>query len=368
MHYSEDFYRLAIQHQKGYGPASIKKMLQLAGSATQIFEEPETWRKALRNAKKHLALPTIDSGIRRLVDAELKQMERAGIRLCFYSDKSFPYRLKLCPDGPLAFYYLGNGEFNMAHSLAFVGTRNASEYGRQCVDKILRELKGSDIVTISGLAYGIDTEAHKKSIENQLRTIAVLGSGLGVIYPYSNKDLAQRIVDHGGTLISEFSYNTQPDRLNFPKRNRIIAGMSDATLVAESGEKGGSIITAYLAHSYNRDVLAIPGQIHDPMHLGCHQLIRKNVAALITSGDDIMDIMNWKGALNAGAQTQLFVELNENEQSLVDLLRGQVAVPIDKIAEHFPNYTPSQLAGMLLELELKNVITCKPGKSYAIKL
>lgn len=368
MHYSEDFYRLALPYQKGYGPASIKKMLHLAGSATRIFEEPDSWRKALRNSKKHLPLPSVDSGIRRLVDEELKNMDHAGIRLCFYSDQDFPYRLKMCPDGPLGFYYLGNGEFNMAHVLAFVGTRNASEYGRQCVDKILRELSGSDIVTVSGLAYGIDTEAHKKSIENQLRTIAVLGSGLGVIYPYMNKDLAQRIVDNGGTLISEFSYNTQPDRLNFPKRNRIIAGMSDATVVVESREKGGSIITAYLAHSYNRDVLAIPGQIHDPMHTGCHRLIQKNVAALISSGDDILDIMNWKNSQSAGTQTQLFVELTETEQSLVDLLRGHEAVPIDKIAEQFPNFTPSQLAGVLLELELKNVIICKPGKLYSVKL
>lgn len=367
MNYSEDFYRLAIQHQKGYGPASIKKMLQLAGSASRIFEEPDSWRRALRNPKKHPALPFVDNGIRRLVDEELKHMERTGIQLCFYSDPNFPYRLKLCPDGPIAFYFLGNGEFNMPHTLAFVGTRNASEYGRQCMDMILRELKGSDIVTISGLAYGIDTEAHKKSIENQLRTIAVLGSGLGIIYPYSNKDLAQKILDNDGTLISEYPYNTQPDRLNFPKRNRIIAGMSDATVVAESGEKGGSIITAYLAHSYNRDVLAIPGQIHDPQHSGCHELIRKNVAALITSGNDILDIMNWKTSTATGTQIPLFVDLTDTEQSIVDSLRGQDAVPIDKIAEQFPNYTPSQLAGVLLGLELKNVIICKPGKLYSVK-
>lgn len=367
MKYSEEFYRLAIQHQEGYGPASIKKMLQLAGSATAIFEKPDSWRGALRSHKKSVPQPSVSSALRRTVDEELKKMDKAGIRLCFYSAPDFPYRLKMCPDGPLSFFYLGNGEFNRAHILAIVGTRNASEYGRQCVQKILGELKGTDVVTVSGLAYGIDTEAHRQSIGNQLRTLAVMGSGLGVIYPYANKDLARRIIDHGGTLISEYPYDTQPDRLNFPKRNRIIAGMSDATLVAESGEKGGSIITAYLAHSYNRDVFAVPGQIQDPMHCGCHLLIQKNVAALVTSGEDILEMMNWKKSMASGAQTQLFVELSEPEQSIVDLLRGQDAVSIDKIAEHFPNHTPSYLAGLLLGLELKNVITCKPGKLYSIK-
>jgi len=368
MYYSEDFYRLAIQHQEGYGPSSIKKMLKWTGNATHIFEEPDSWKSHIRSPKRTIHPPTISNALRRLVDEELKAMDKAGIRLCFYTDRDFPYRLKLCNDSPLSFFYQGNGEFNMPHILAIVGTRNASAYGRECVGKILSELQGTDVVTVSGLAYGIDTEAHQKSLENRLRTIAVLGSGLGVIYPYQNRELARRILDNGGTLISEYPYSTPPDRLNFPKRNRIIAGISDATLVMESGEKGGSIITAYIAQSYNRDVLAIPGQIHDPMHSGCHQLIQKNVAALITSGDDILDIMNWRTSSSTGTQTQLFVELTETEQPIVDLLRGQGAAPIDKIAEQFPNYTPSQLAGVLLGLELKNVITCKPGKLYSVKL
>ena len=367
MTYSEEFYRLAIQYQEGYGPASIKKMLQLAGSATAIFERPDSWRRALRSRKKSISPPCVSSALRRKVDEELKKMDNAAIRLCFYNDPDFPYRLKMCPDGPLSFFYLGNGDFNRTHILAIVGTRNASEYGRQCVHKILSELKGSDVMIVSGLAYGIDTEAHQQSIENQLCTLAVMGSGLGVIYPYANKDLARRIIDHGGALISEFTYNTQPDRLNFPKRNRIIAGMSDATLVAESGEKGGSIITAHLAHSYNRDVFAVPGQIQNPMHSGCHQLIQKNVAALVTSGEDILEMMNWKTSVSSGVQTQLFVELSEQEQAIVNLLLGQGAVSIDKIAEHFPNQTPSGLAGLLLGLELKSVIICKPGKLYSIK-
>ncbi len=364
MKYTEDFYRLALQHQEGYGPASLKKMLQLCGSATAIFEHPEGWHSALSGKKKPKPL-VIDNALRRLVDDELKKMEKEKIRLCFYNDKDFPFRLKMCHDGPLSFFYRGADEFNAAHTLAMVGTRNATEYGRMCVGKILRELQGSGIVTISGLAYGIDTESHQKSLENDLRTIAVLGSGLGVIYPYQNRELAQRILDNGGALVSEFPYNTPPDRLNFPKRNRIIAGMADATLVVESGNKGGSIITAYLAHSYNRDVFAIPGDIHTDTHTGCHTLIQKNVAALVTSGEDILEMMNWK-LFSKPVQTRLFVELSESEQTIVDLIGKEGSLFIDKIAEKLPKQTPSQLAGLLLGLELKNVINCNPGKCYTL--
>ncbi len=365
MNYSEDFYRLAIQHQEGYGPASIKKMLQLSGSATDIFERPDSWRKAV-GGRGRMRPPSVSGALRRMVDEELGRMERAGARLCFYTDRGFPFRLKMCPDGPLSFSYLGDGEFNMPHVLAVVGTRNASEYGRLCVGRILADLQDTGVVTVSGLAYGIDTEAHRKSVENRLRTIAVLGSGIGVIYPSQNRELARRVLNNGGTLLSEYPYDTPPDRLNFPKRNRIIAGMSDATLVVESGEKGGSIITAYQAQSYNRDVLAVPGDIRSDTHKGCHTLIRKNVAALVTSGADILDMMNWTTSRQPSAQTQLFVELSEAEQEIVSALRGHDAVSIDKLSEQLTNHTPSQMAGLLLGLELKGVIICKPGKLYAL--
>lgn len=366
MNYSEDFYRLAIQHQEGYGPSTIKKMLTWAGSATCIFEEPDSWLSHIRSPKRAIHPPTVSSALRRLVDEELKNMDKAGIRLCFYTDRNYPYRLKQCNDSPLSFFYQGNGEFNMAHLMAIVGTRNATEYGRQCVGKILAELQGLDVVTVSGLAYGIDTEAHQKSVENSLRTIAVLGSGLGIIYPYQNRELAQRILNNGGTLISEYSYSTPPDRLNFPKRNRIIAGMCDATLVAESREKGGSIITAYIAQSYNRDILAVPGPINSETHSGCHALIRKNVAALVTSGADILEVMNWQ-TQRANVQTQLFVELSETEQETVSIIREHNQLSVDKISELLPKLTPSQLARLLLELELKGVIYCKPGKMYSMQ-
>lgn len=367
MEYSEDFYRLALIRQEGFGPATLKKILQLAGSATLAFTNPTSWMSHIRKRKRAVSALHINDTIRREVDQELRLMATRDIHLCFFQDKEYPYRLKSCPDSPLAFYYKGDGDFNKPRTIALVGTRDATEYGRRCVNKILLELRNADVVTVSGLAYGIDTEVHAQSINNGLRTIAVLGSGLGNVYPKQNEKLAHDIVSHGGSLISEFRYDAQPDRLNFPKRNRIIAGLADATIVVESGEKGGSIITAHIAQSYNRDVFAVPGRITDQSHDGCHNLIRQNIAAIVTSGNDILDLMNWNKTQTA-IQTQLFVDLSDEETLLVETIRNAGAVSLDKISEQFPNYTPSKLAGLLLGLELKSVITCKPGKYYSIRI
>ncbi len=309
--------------------------------------------------------PTIGDAVRRAVDEELRLMKKHDIRICFYLDTNFPYRLKACSDGPILFYYKGNGDFNMPHVLSVVGTREATDYGRNAVRKILSELKTTDIVTVSGLAYGIDTEAHLRSIEYGLRTIAVMGCGLGTIYPNQNAHLAEQIVEHGGTLISEYNFKVPPDRLNFPKRNRIVAGLSDAVLVVQTANKGGSMITAYIAQSYNKDVFAIPGSLFDILSEGCHELIRKNVAAVLTSGNDLLEMMNWD-IQSKSVQTALFVELNTEEQSVVDQIRGSGEIGIDRLSESLSEYSPSRLAGLLLKLELKGVICCKPGKVYTL--
>lgn len=363
--YSEDFYRIAIQYVEGYGCATLKKMLRLSGSATNLFTRMEMWKDGLTRRNKKVPLPTITDAIRRAVDEELLLLDKHHIRQCFYLDSCYPFRLKSCSDGPIAFYYKGTADFNVPHTLAVVGTREATEYGRNVVKKVLSELRDSGILTISGLAYGIDTESHVRSLEYGLRTVAVMGCGLGTIYPYQNQHLAEQIVEQGGAIISEYSYKTMPDRLNFPKRNRIIAGMADAVMVAETANKGGSMITAYIAQSYNKDVFAIPGSIFESHHDGCHELIRKNVAALLVSGQDLMEMMNWE-TQNTNVQTALFVDLTESEQQVVDQIRGAGEITIDHLAEALPELSPSKLAGLLLGLELKGVVTCKPGKVYTM--
>lgn len=362
--YSELYYRLAFNRMEHYGVATKKKMLRFAGSATAVFNNPESWKMKLSNRSKKVAEPTLKLDLKREVEKELNIMEKHGIKLCHYLDSDYPYRMKLCSDSPVCFYYKGASIFNQPQFLAIVGTRSASEYGRNCVKKILTELRDTQIVTVSGLAYGIDTEAHQRSLENGLRTIAVLGSGLGNVYPATNQRLAQQIVENGGVLLSEFPYDTIPDRLNFPRRNRIIAGMSDAVLVAETADKGGSMITAYIANSYNRDIFAIPGSIFSERYQGCHELIRKNMAAIVTSGGQLMEMMNWERQA-ASVQTSLFVDITEEEQHVVDLLRAG-KVHLDALTEALEGFSPSKIAGLLLGLELKGVIVCKPGKVYGL--
>ncbi len=364
--YSEIFYRLALQYLEDYRPSMLKEMLRLSGSATALFEEPDRWRKMVSKRAEKKPLPKVTEAIQRMVSEELRTMERKGIGYCFYTDEDYPYRLRSCSDAPLAFYFHGDIKiFNRDHILAMVGTRDATDYGRQCVRKMVRELQETNLVTVSGLAYGIDTEVHGRSLECNIPTIAVMGCGFHTIYPSQNQALAQRIVDNGGALISEYSFQTIPDRNNFPKRNRIIAGMSDAVLVVETGYKGGSIITAHIAHSYNRDVFAMPGSIFDEHHEGCHTLIQKNIAAIVTSGQELINLMNWEKS-SASMQMQLFVELNEAEQQVVSLLREQPILSVDALAEQLTGVSPSKLAGILLGLELKGVIEAKPGKCYAI--
>jgi len=264
------------------------------------------------------------------------------------------------------FYYKGSNEFNLDKTLAVVGTRNATPYGKDMVRRVLSDLSMHNISIISGLAMGIDTFAHETALDCHLHTVGVMGTGFGNIYPSSNKKLAKKMIDNGSTLVSEFSYYTQPDRQNFPKRNRIIAGMADALLVVETGKRGGSIITACIAHSYHRDVFAIPGSVFESSHEGCHELIRQNLAALVTSGEDIIEMMGWDQEKPTTIQPLLFHTLNEEEEMVVSMIQNVKEIHIDELILQLNTLTPSKLASVLLGLELNGVIEALPGKLYRI--
>lgn len=309
-------------------------------------------------------VPKLTDAIRRQVEQELGWMERNGIQLCFWGEPDFPKRLTSCTDTPYMFYYKGTPVFNETKMVAVVGTRNISPYGKEVTRKIIEELAQYEVCVVSGLARGVDTVAHEQALESGLKTVAVLGSGLGIIYPDCNERLSQRIVEKDSALVSEFTFRTKPDRQNFPQRNRIIAGMTDATIVMETAEKGGSIITAHIANSYNRDVFAVPGSILSPTQNGCHALIRKNVAALVTSGADVAELMGWDMEAPKSVQRSLFVELSPEEQEVSDLIANQPNIVIDDLSAALPQHSPSKLAALLLQLELKGVIVCEPGKKY----
>lgn len=361
----ETFYRLALIHFPNYGNAVIKKLIRLCGSASALFEEPQAVATKLYRYRSNLQLPKLNDSIRQFVENELAQAKKHGIKICFFDNELYPERLKNCSDAPYFFYYKGAAEcFNNNKSIAIVGTRNASNYGKDVVKKIIEDLSPYNVCIVSGLARGIDTCAHEEALQKNLNTIAVLGCGLSMVYPNENKKLAQQILEQGGAIVSEYPFDAMPDRMNFPKRNRVIAGLADAVVVAESQEKGGSIITAEIAHSYNRDVFAVPGSIFQKSQQGCHELIRNNVAALISSGKDIIEMMNWDQQEAQNRQTKLFPDLSSEEMAILDIIRTEQVANIDKISGNLPELYPSRIASLLLTMELKGVIECKPGKVY----
>ena len=360
----ETFYRLALIHFPNYGNYNIKKLIRLCGSATALFEEPQAVAAKLYRYRSNLQLPKLNDSIRKFIDNELLQARKHDIKLCFFDDEDYPNRLKNCNDSPYFFYYKGTNCLNNPKSIAIVGTRNASNYGKDVVKKIVEGLAPHNVCIISGLARGIDTCAHEEALGKNLNTVAVLGCGLSMVYPSENKKLAQQILEQGGAIVSEYSFDAMPDRMNFPKRNRVIAGLADAVVVAESQEKGGSIITADIAHSYNRDVFAVPGSIFQKSQHGCHELIRNNVAALVSSGEDIAAMMGWDQAQVPGKQPTIFSNLSEEEESVLELIRAKREATIDQISAGIPELSYPRLASLLLTLELKAVIECKPGKVY----
>lgn len=362
----ETTYRIALQYQTNYNNKLIRKLIDDCGSATRAFLDPAPFFSSLRGTRKIFPKPVITPAIFDCIRKERQWMEENDVELCFFTDHNYPERLKNCNDTPYMFYHKGKNNFNSAKMISIVGTRNATSYGRKIVRQIMEEVAPYGISVISGLAEGIDTEAHEQALFFGLPTIAVLGSGLDFIYPYSNIKLAGNIVERGGALVSEYPFRTKPDRPNFPKRNRLIAGMADAVLVIETATKGGSIITARIAHSYNRDVFAVPGSVFDTYSSGCHELIRKNMAALVTSGNDLIEMMGWDHEPVKMVQRELFTELSADEELIVDMIRQKESVSIDDINLNCTAFSPSRVAGILLGLELKGLVKCLPGKIYKL--
>ena len=362
----ELFYKMALSHQKGYGNALIKKLLHISGTAAALFHDFQSVRKKLKTTRAFLSAPVLTREIEKAVNTEIEIAAKNNITHCFFTDSDYPKRLLRCNDAPYMFCYKGGNQFNIEKMLAIVGTRDATPYGKDMVRRVVSDLSSHNISIISGLATGIDTFAHEAALDFHLHTVGVMGSGFGNIYPSSNKKLAKKMTDSGSALISEFSYFALPDRQNFPKRNRIIAGMADALLVVETGKRGGSIITACIAHSYQRDVFAVPGSVFEPSHDGCHELIRQNLAALVTSGEDIIDMMGWSDEKPVSVQPQLFQNLNEDEEAIVSIIRELKEPHIDELITVSNNVTPSKIASVLLGLELNGIIEALPGKRYRL--
>jgi DNA processing protein len=347
------------------GDINARKLVSHFGSVEAIFHEP------YRNLIK---IPGIGSGLAKYIsdrsyletaEKEAEYLSRNNIRTFFYLDNDYPFRLRQCDDSPVVFFFMGNSDLNAIKILSVVGTRNATNRGKELCEKIIGGLATGhpDLIIVSGLAYGIDIAAHKAALANNLQTIGVLANGFKTIYPSIHASTAKAMVKKGG-LLTDFVSDTLPERNNFLKRNRIIAGLSDATLVVESGIKGGALITADIASSYNRDVFAIPGRPDDQWSAGCNNLIRNNKAALAESSDDIEYFLNWKREKSKPpVQQTLFSDLSDNEKLVYELIMKEGELTIDTICRstEMPVY---RLSSLLLQMEFKGLVKCYPGYVY----
>ncbi|MEI6898852.1 MAG: DNA-processing protein DprA [Bacteroidota bacterium] len=299
-------------------------------------------------------------------EREVSFIQRYKIAPLFFKDEVYPRRLKNCLDSPVMLYYKGNAEVNVAKVLSIVGTRSATEYGRSICDKFIHELAGQGLLIVSGLAHGIDSCAHRKALEAGLNTIGILGHGLDRINPWQNKGLAEKMISQGG-LLTDFPSRTKPDRENFPRRNRLIAGISDAVLIVEAAAKGGALITADIANSYNRDVFAVPGRVGDPYSEGTNMVIRQNKAALVQSADDIIYLLGWKERekVSPPQQRKIFLEMTWEEEKLVEILNREGELSIDDLMIS-SGISMSKCSVALLNLEFENIVRSLPGKSYKL--
>lgn len=349
------------------GDINARKLVSYFGNVEAIFHEP------YRNLVK---IPGIGSGLakyiteRSYLDAAEKEAEYVasnGIRTYFYLDNDYPFRLRQCDDSPVVFFVKGSCDLDTSKILSVIGTRNATTRGRDLCEKIIGGLSAGhpDLLIVSGLAYGIDVAAHKAALASNLQTIGVLGHGFKTMYPASHSSIAKEMTKKGA-LVSDFLSDALPERNNFLKRNRIIAGLSDATLVVESGVKGGALVTADIAVSYNRDVFAVPGRPEDQWSAGCNDLIKMNKAALVQSSDDIEYFLDWKPEKQKPpVQRTLFSELNDTEKLIFELISKEGELSIDIICRSLglPVY---KLSSLLLQMEFKGLLKCHPGNLYII--
>ncbi len=361
-------FKLALSMIPGVGGVLARNLVAYVGSVEGIFNEPVAKLVKIPGIGEVNARRIREKEVLLRAEKELQFIEKHQVTVYFYLDENYPRRLRSCPDAPVLFFSSGNVRLDAEKVISVVGTRNATEYGRQLCDELIRDLsgRGHDLLVISGLAYGIDIQAHKSALKYQVPTAAVLGHGLDRLYPAAHAKVAQNMLGTGG-LVTDFPSQTKIDPSNFLRRNRIIAGLADAVVVAESGEKGGALVTADIAASYARDVFVFPGRVGDLYSKGCNRLIKNNLAALIESAADLEYFMRWEMTTpGQPVQQQLFVELSTEEQQIGKVLRDNGKMFIDLICQE-TGLPMGKVSALLLELEFRGVVDALPGKMYRLR-
>jgi len=358
-------YHIALTAIPNIGAITAKKLIAYCGSAEAVFNEKKRALEKVPGIGVVNTARILDHKNEALAIAEqeLLFIAKNKIKATCINDIDFPRRLTHCEDAPIVLFSQGGFDFNSQKIISIVGTRKATDYGKDFCEQLITSLRPHNPLIVSGLAFGIDICAHKEAGKSGLSTIGVTAHGLDRLYPSQHKTVAKQMLNNGG-LVSEFISGTKPDRENFPKRNRIVAGLADAIIVIESSKKGGSLITAELGNSYNRDVFALPGRITDTQSEGCNALIKQNKAHLLHSVKDLEYIMGWNAQESQKkTQQQLFVDLNIEEQLIFDILKKQDKINIDELALE-AKLPMSKTASLLLELEFNNLVKSLPGKMY----
>lgn len=369
----EPLYRMALSRVPGIGLITARRLLEEVESAEWLFTHRHELPEFLPDVSDRLVEALDCPDVLRLCEAELAFAEKNHITCLTACDEAYPSRLRDCPDAPLVLFYRGTADLNGLHVINMVGTRQATEYGKALCETFLRDLKRlvPDVLVVSGLAYGIDIAAHRAALANGLETVGVLAHGLDRIYPFVHRSTAAQMTRHGG-LLTEFPSGTNPDRQNFVRRNRIVAGMADATIVVESMEKGGALITADIAQSYNRDCFAFPGRIGDRCSKGCNELIRTNRAALLQDAAELVEALGWEcpstPAPAEPVQRQLFPEVSEEEQRVVDQLRQHAEGMQVNALVVACNVPVQRMTALLFSLEMKGVVRVLAGGVYQLLL
>ncbi|MGN6645379.1 MAG: DNA-processing protein DprA [Cytophaga sp.] len=362
----EKIYQVAVGLIPGVGAATTKTLISYCGSAEQIFKTPKGKLKNIPGIGDVTVENIQNKSVLEEAESIVKRAEKLDTQLLFYTDADYPSRLKQIPDAPTLIYYKGSVHVNPAKSIAIVGTRKATEYGKSVVRKLLEDLAFYKPVIISGLAYGIDIQAHRDALELGLETIGVMANGTNIIYPSVHKNTAFKMIEQGG-LMSEYTFDSVAEPMRFPARNRIIAGMADITLVIEATQTGGALITADIANSYNREVMAVPGRITDATSEGCNNLIKQNKAHTLTSATDLIELLNWDIVPSQTTNKQLILtDLDDDELSIYAVLTDNQDIHIDELSWK-SQLSMHKISSVLLQMEFKGIIKALPGKKFALR-
>lgn len=361
-------HQLALTLSTGIGNTILKSLISYCGSSQEVFKTTRGRLEKIPGVGRYSSSSIINNKeVFEKAEIILDYSVKNNVKLFFYTDNDYPSKLKQLYDAPSMIYLKGNTFPNDRRCISIVGTRNATTEGKQNVESIIRELAPYNPIIISGLAYGIDIETHKVALENQLATYAVMATGIEQVYPSIHSKIAHKMLENGG-LLTEYPPNTKMDPARFPARNRIIAGLSEATLVIEAGKKGGALITAYLARDYDREVFAIPGNLKNEFSVGCNNIIKNNVAQLVSSAQDIAFYLGWESNGDVYEKKKMLIkqqDVSEEEWNVVKLLNNS-DLHIDEISWK-SQIQVSKLATILLNLEFRNIVVSLPGKKYKIK-